>query len=121
MTRLVVKNKLKGMIRSGTRGTKGPPVEKPLPKYSDVKRAIQPPKETAMTFFLPGIPKTFKIGDTMTFNVDDELTSVTWLNKDTLLIEPGGKRRIIDITTDGISNAFVCSDTDDGKPTVGLH
>jgi hypothetical protein len=34
-----------GFIHRPARGAKGPKIKKPLPKYSDVKRAVQPPKE----------------------------------------------------------------------------
>jgi hypothetical protein len=34
-------------IRSGIRGTKGPKVEKPIPKYADVKSQIKPVRHIA--------------------------------------------------------------------------
>jgi hypothetical protein len=51
-----------------------------------------------------------KIGDTMECRINDEPRRLTWRDAETLVIEPGDPRTIIQRTTNGELIHFACTD-----------
>jgi hypothetical protein len=58
------------------------------------------------------MPVTFKVGDTANVRINQEPQRLTWRDADTLVIEPGDARKIVDRWTDGELITFVCADAD---------
>ena len=58
------------------------------------------------------MPVTFKVGDTADVRINQAPQRLTWRDADTLVIEPGDARKIVDRFTDGELTTFICADAD---------
>jgi hypothetical protein len=55
------------------------------------------------------LPKTFAVGDTEMCRINGQDQRVTWRDKDTLVIEPGDVRAILETSVTGDVIHFVCA------------
>ena len=64
--------------------------------------------------FTISLPTNYKVGDTRDCRVDGNPTTVTWRDKDTLVIGDNDARQIVDILQmPGRNlNTFICADKD---------
>ena len=54
------------------------------------------------------MPLTFKVGDSAVCRINGQESRVTYRDKDTLVIEPGDARAILNVVPDGELNRFFC-------------
>jgi hypothetical protein len=70
--------------------------------------------------FVIHMPVNFKVGDTAGCRINGEPSSVTWRDKDTLVIEPDDARTIeLQVVENGL-RCFICSDADGESGTIIL-
>jgi hypothetical protein len=64
------------------------------------------------------MPLTFKVGDTVKCTINGKPARVTWRDQETLVIEPGDARRIVDVHRDSGLIYFACTDADGTAPYI---
>jgi hypothetical protein len=64
------------------------------------------------------LPATAKIGDTVPVKINGDPASVTWRDKDTLVIEPNDPRPIFHTALDGGLRAFFCGSESASKGAI---
>jgi hypothetical protein len=68
--------------------------------------------------FTISMPTTFKVGDTADVWINSKPQQLTWRDEDTLVIEPGDARTILDRYSDGPLVHFTCTAGAD-EPSYG--
>ena len=58
--------------------------------------------------FMISMPRTFKVGYTADCRINGNPERPTWLDEDTLVIEPGDSRKIVSVNRDHALIHFVC-------------
>jgi hypothetical protein len=62
--------------------------------------------------FMIHLPPHVRIGDTADVRINKQPARVTWRDAQTLVVEPGDARRIVQILKEPDMNTFICADAD---------
>lgn len=71
--------------------------------------------------FYLNLPASAKVGDTVQVKINGDPASVTWRDKDTLVIEPDDYRPIFYTSLDGNLRSFFCGSAGESKGRVEHH